>query len=133
MVALTPLNVISPVSATRVAPVTGRSYASISIASGASLSDILDLSGTSLIAIITPAAWTTAALTFRASLDGTNFYDVIDNDGTEFAVTALPASSKWMRFSLPDWLSPSFLQFRSGLSASPVTQGGTRTLIPVTG
>ena len=49
------------------------------IANGASLSSAVALGAKNLIAIVFPAAWTAASVTFQASVDGTTFVDIYDS------------------------------------------------------
>ena len=97
------------------------------IANGASLSGTVDLGTNRLFAIVMPASWTTAGLTFRVSADGTNFFDLYDDAGTE--VTFVAAASRVIQNSNPGrWLGFRYLQIRSGTSGTPVNQGGARSL-----
>lgn len=97
------------------------------IANGASLSGTVDLGTNRLFAIVMPASWTTANLTFQVSADGTNFFDLYDDAGTEVAFTA--AASRVIQNSNPGrWLGFRYLKVRSGTSGTPVNQGGARSL-----
>jgi hypothetical protein len=118
--------------AARVAPVTARASATLTIQSGAAVSNVLDMNGWSLLAIITPAAWTTAVLSFQSAVasDGT-FYPV-DDDQTEYALSAVSAS-RWVRFQLPDSLSFPFFRLGSGTFAIPVNQAADRALTLILG
>jgi hypothetical protein len=74
-----------------------------------------------------PAAWTAAALTFKASDDGVDFYDVYDDAGTELSVTV--AASRFVLFTSPvKLLAARYLQVRSGTTGTPVNQGAERTI-----
>lgn len=95
------------------------------IANGASLSSVIDLGAGKLVAIQMPAAWTAAALTFQASIDGTNYFDVYDTS-TERNYTV--AASRMLVLQLPDWVGIKYLKIRSGTSGTPVNQGADRTL-----
>jgi hypothetical protein len=70
------------------------------IASSSSLSDVLDLFGTTLSGFVMPASWTSANITFQASVDGTNFFDLYDQFGVE--VTHVVAASRFIRFAPSD-------------------------------
>lgn len=50
--------------------------ASASIASGQTASSVIQLNGFSLVGVLLPAAFTGTAMTFQASVDGTNFFVV---------------------------------------------------------
>ncbi len=58
-----------------------KSTASVTIASGASLSGAVNLGEKVLSAIIIPGTWTAAALSFQTSEDGTTWYDLRDDAG----------------------------------------------------
>lgn len=97
----------------------------VTIANGVSLSDAVDLRGRKLVAIIMPAAWTTASLTFQGSVDGTNFFNVYDGA----AERALPvAASYYSTLAIVDWVGFRYIRLRSGTAGTPVNQGGTRTI-----
>lgn len=95
------------------------------IASGASLSGAVDLGEAKLGAIVMPASWTSAALTFQVSFDGTTYYD-LHEFGSEVSVTV--TAGKAHRLAMSDWLAVRWLKVRSGSSASPVAQGADRTI-----
>lgn len=97
-----------------------------SIASGSSLSSALDLGASKLVAIQMPSVWTAAALTFQASIDGVNYFDVYDNN-TERSYTV--AASRMLVLQLSDWIGIKYLKIRSGTSASPVNQAADRELV----
>ena len=99
------------------------------------LSSVVELGGMTLAAIYMPAAWTAAALTFQAcpTADGT-FQDVYADDGTGTAMAELSipvAQGKVYTFDAAAMkLAPfRYVKFRSGTSATPVSQASDRTLI----
>ena len=96
------------------------------IANGASVSDAIDLSGTTLCGYIMPSAWTSASITFQASVDGTNFYDLYDQYGTEVTHTVSP--SRFVALTPSDMASIRYIKFRSGTAASAVNQGAQRQI-----
>lgn len=51
---------------------------SATILSGQTQSNIVNVHGASLLALIIPLGFTSATLTFDASLDGINFYSLVD-------------------------------------------------------
>lgn len=73
-----------------------------------------------------PASWTTANLTFQVSEDGTTFYDLYNDAGTEYTVTA--AANRVLRLTLADWLAVRYMKIRSGTTGSAVNQAAARTL-----
>lgn len=101
---------------------------SVTIANGASLSGVADLTGFMLAGIQMPAAWTAASLTFQVSIDGTTYTDMYATDGTEVTVTGA-AASRFLAFVPSDFAGARYLKVRSGTTGSPVNQGAARTLI----
>lgn len=102
------------------------------IASGASLSNTLDLGEQSLVRIEMPQAWTTANITFQHATDGTQttYNNVIDQNGTELTVVATAAQTAL----IPPGTYPAlrFVRLRSGTVAAPVNQGADRIIRVVT-
>lgn len=90
----------------------------------------------SLVAIGTPSDWTTAAITFQGSWDGSNFFDLRldDASGTELSISSSAAdAAKEKIVVFADDMRQRFhgipyLKFRSGTAASPVNQTTTKTL-----
>ena len=101
--------------------------ATATIASGASLSGAIDLGQARLWAILMPAAWTAAGLTFQASLDGIAYYNLFDNTGTEVAWTVAASQFQYELFPAK-WLAIRWLMIRSGTSGVPVNQAADRVL-----
>jgi hypothetical protein len=79
------------------------------IANGAALSPAVPLGEKTLVGIVMPAVWTTAAITFQVSVDDATFNELYDGAGNATSVKA-----------------------RSGTSASPVNQGQASVLQLVT-
>jgi len=99
----------------------------VTIANGASLSGAVDLGPNRLFAIIMPAAWTTANLTFQVSADGTTYNNLYDDTGTEVTVTA--AASQYIVISSPaKMLGARWFKVRSGTNASAVNQAAARVV-----
>lgn len=97
------------------------------IANGASLSGAVNISNRNMFGILMPSAWTAAALTFQGSLDGTNFYDLYDDTGTEISFSV--AASRYVLVSWPaKFFGLKKLKIRSGTSASAVNQAADRAL-----
>ena len=95
------------------------------IENGGSLSGAVDLGGRKLVAIVMPDTWTAASLTFQASPDGTNYFNVYD-DPTERKLTV--AASYYSALNIADWVGFRWLKFRSGTAGTPVNQAAERTL-----
>jgi len=97
------------------------------IAASESLSDSVDLGSGTVFGIIIPASWTTADLTFQGSVDGTNFYNLFTDDGTEYTVVA--AASRFIAsINYPLYYNLAFLKVRSGTAGSPVNQAAERQI-----
>ena len=108
----------------------------VSIASGQSLSSSTRIDypvgpaqngvREALVAIIMPPAWTTADLTFQASNDGTNFFNMYNVAGSE--LTAEAGALRWIEIQPVDFSGVPFVKVRSGTAGSPVNQGATRSI-----
>lgn len=97
------------------------------ILSGASLSGAIDLGPNRAFAIVMPASWTTANLTFQGSADGITYNNLYDDTGTEVSVTA--AASQYIVVSSPaKLLGVRWIKVRSGTSGTPVNQGADRVV-----
>lgn len=104
------------------------SYKNVPIPAGASgISGDVDLGPYRLGGIAIPSSWITAtSITFQASADGTNWYNLFDEVGTEISIGV--AASRLARLSLADWLSLRWLRLRSGTSGAPVNQTNSPVL-----
>lgn len=106
----------------------------VTIANGASLSGVGTIPpGFALAAIVMPATWTAASLTFQAShndgLGAGTYNNVYDVAGTEFQAQA--SASRWIAIDPVDFLGAPFIKVRSGTSGAAVAQGGNRDLVLV--
>jgi hypothetical protein len=101
------------------------------IANGASLSGIVDLGLSDLVAIIMPSAWTAANLTYQFSIDGVNFYDAYSATA-ELSSTAA-AASRIISINAANYDAGRYIKIRSGTSATPVNQAADRILTLVLG
>lgn len=97
----------------------------VTIANGASLSGAAFVGGR-LSAIIMPAAWTAANLTFQGSEDDSTYNDLYDDAGTEYVVTA--GASRYIVLDPLAFVGVDFVKIRSGTSATPVNQGAARVV-----
>jgi len=98
------------------------------IANGASVSGIVDLTTLRMFGLLMdPTAWTAAAITFLGSTDGVNFYSVYDSTGAEVNWT-VAAQTYVIAANPAEFLGIRYLQVRSGTSASPVNQGAARVV-----
>lgn len=115
---------------------TPRTTATGTIASGASLSGAIPLGGYpgTVCAILMPASWTSASLTFQGSADGTTYGNIykVGSDGaaSEFTITS-PVAGTWIVLMPGDLPSVNYFKIRSGTAGSPVTQGADRILTVV--
>lgn len=91
------------------------------IASGASLSDLIDVKGT-LAGLIFPAAMSSATLTIQSSYDGVVFNDIINDDGTAYTVTI--TSSKFVALNWQKLLGARNIRLKT-----VSTESGARTIL----
>ncbi len=99
------------------------------IASGVSLSAEIDIEGFDIVAIIMPATWTAANLTFQgATATGGTFQDLYDDSGTEIIVTAAAARVLALDPKRAEISALRFIKVRSGDTGTPVNQAAERTL-----
>ncbi len=96
------------------------------IASGASLSDALDLTGLTVVGLQMPSTWTAAAITLESSADNATFDDVYDSEGNELSLTA--DASRFIPLAPTAMVSYPYLKLRSGTSGTPVNQAATRVI-----
>ena len=96
------------------------------IANGASLSDALTLNGGKVVVIEMPAAWTAAVLTFQSSMDGTNYFNVYHDDGTE--VYIIVDITRRVHVDIEALSQQKYIKLRSGTSSTVVAQGAARTI-----
>jgi hypothetical protein len=106
-------------------------FAKATIANGTSLSPAVGIQDKRIAAIITPAAWTAANLTFQGSHDGTLFNDIFDEAGAELSVTATAAKYIGIDASAMELSGMAFIKVRSGTTGTPVNQGAARDIILV--
>lgn len=103
------------------------SSSQVKIASGQSLSGVVDLRGWTITAIEVPSSWTAANITLAASAtEGGTFVPVYDASGTELEVTA--AASRFIVVAPDATRAIEFVKIRSGTSSAGVNQAGDRVL-----
>ena len=90
------------------------------IEDNASLSSPVASEGFALAGILVPAGWVTADITFQASADGTNWFNLFDDTATEVTVEA--AAESYVAFDGRPFRGIPRLKVRSGTAASPVPQ-----------
>ena len=86
----------------------------IDISANTTQSNAVNTDGMLLTGIVFPAAMTGTAVTFDFSVDGTNFYDVVETDGTEVSYTV--TAGDVVRVDPSGWAfaSSGFLRIVSG-------------------
>jgi hypothetical protein len=103
------------------------------IANGAALSGAVDLGSSRLHRIVMPAGWTSAALTFQGSYDGTNFNDLYDGAAGEYSISSsIAGASRSIVVDPKIFYGVRHLKVRSGTSGTPANQGAERALTLVT-
>lgn len=102
------------------------------IANGASLSGAFYVGAGELVAVDMPAAWTAAALTFQASVDGVTFQDLYDEAGNEVTVAVQPsqhvAIGEGGGARAEHFRGAPYMKVRSGPAGAAVAQGAARVL-----
>lgn len=68
-------------------PIRKRFDLSAVIGAGGTKSAAVDLTGSDLVAFLTPSTFTGVAITYESSVDGTNFYPVFDGAGSAVSTT----------------------------------------------
>lgn len=84
------------------------------------LSSIVTLGPYRLLGIHMPGQWGTAVLTFQASWDGDNFFNVYTKTGDELVYTV--DANRWIVCDPVDFVGIPFLKIRSGTNGSPAGQ-----------
>lgn len=97
------------------------------IASGASITDTINIAGLRLFAIAIPEGWTAADLTFQMSLDaGETWINLYDQNGVE--VIAVAKGGTYVSLDPVQFAPIQYLRVRSGSSSAPVAQTAERSL-----
>lgn len=96
----------------------------VTIADGATESDVLRVGDYLPCGIKTPSGWTTASITFTVSeSEGGTFVPLHDTDGNAVTITSA-AASRWYAFAPQDFASTPYLKL-----VSSVAQAGGDALI----
>lgn len=114
-----------------------RTAKTVVIEENESLSGAVNCEGSSLAAVILPPDWTTADITFQASADGTNWFNVFDAAENEVTILQATANVDGEGAYLGQYtaLDPTLfrgvgrLKVRSGTSGTPVTQTGANKTV----
>jgi hypothetical protein len=103
----------------------------VSIALNEALSGAVQLKGRVPVAVVMPADWTAADLTFQASYDGATYWNLYDGD-TDAEVSVQAAEDRHIVLDHNKFYGAQYLKVRSGTAASAVNQEAARTLYLVT-
>jgi len=78
-----------------------------------------------ILGVILPTTWATANITFQVSQDNVTFHDLYSDTGAEVAVTVSATGAHAITFdSKGESVAPfQYARIRSGVSATPVSQG----------
>ncbi len=98
----------------------------VKIAAGDSLSSVADLSLFKVTGFIVPSNWTTAGLSFQASVDNVTYYDVYT---TSAELTVAVAASHCVLIDEDLLEGVRYLKVRSGTTGAPVVQVTASTVI----
>ena len=99
------------------------------IASGSSLSGVLQAAAGHLVAVQVPSGWTAASITFTGSADGVTQCPISDFGNTEFTVSAVAGRYHYLTPTVMARVP--YLQVRSGTAGAPVTQGSNVVVLLV--
>lgn len=107
----------------------------VTIASGASKTEMIATQGYALVGIMMPATWTAADIGYEANWEGNpnSFVPVYTGSGAASTTTA--TASKWIAFPTVDAIYANYIKLTSvtagGGSVTPVNQGAARELVLV--
>lgn len=104
----------------------------VTIASGASASEMIPTQGMALIGVLMPSAWTAANIGYKACLSGRPNDLVTAYDGGGIVLQTPAAASRFLAFPLTDAIFAPFLQIVSVDPAdgtTPVNQGAERSVV----
>lgn len=108
-------------------------YVTVQIAAGQSLSGEVDIGSKSLVGIVFPSNWTTASLSFQASIDSSAFGELLDQTATAISVSSVTGGALTVIAIDPAKLRGiTALKVRSGTSGVAVNQVNLVTLTLIT-
>ena len=105
----------------------GLFYTTVTIADGASLSGAINLHNMTLVSLQIPASWTSAKISFAASLDDTTFGSLLTPTG-EIASTAALADGNVLALDPSAFFGQQYLKVRSGTAAAATNQTGAKII-----
>src|ERR1700732_2123714 len=104
----------------------------VTILNGQSLSNAVQVGAAQLAAVEMPAAWDAAGMTFQASVDGINFFNLKDDTGAEISLVVAAAThvglGEGSTAKTEQFRGAPYLKVRSGTGASPVNQTADRII-----
>jgi len=100
----------------------------VTIGSGQSISEALDLGDMTMIGFRMPADWTTAAINVQVSDDGTTWSPAYDEYGSIVGSIASPVVLGGYGAGINAMYAWQYVRFISGTVASPVNQDAERTI-----
>jgi len=92
------------------------------IEAGESLSSGIDCTSGDIVRLTTPAAWTSANISFAISSDGNGYNDLYDVNGKEIVIPIQPNAAVVIGHLAADLRAVAFLKIRSGTRKNPVPQ-----------
>lgn len=102
------------------------------IANGASLSASVAMGQQrTLVGLMTPSAWTAAAISFDVSMDDSTYGALYDDLGTEVVIPSASIATAAVRsFSLDprNFIGWKYVKVRSGINGTTVNQGAARSV-----
>jgi hypothetical protein len=101
-------------------------FETVTIASGQSLSDAINVSTRTVVGVVIPT-WTSAAASFEVSYDGSEYFRVKEVDGDEYSLVA-GTGNAFFSIAPTVLLGAHSLKIRSGTGASPVAQAAARSI-----
>jgi hypothetical protein len=121
------------------------------IASGQSLSSAGVLNGYKIVGLALPAAWTKCHLTFQASYNGTDYFEIFDINRRDPTLNEIDLDADPQSLSTKNWTLVNFgqdggmivtggahfgkaqaIKIRSGTPEAPVAQGADRIIQIIT-
>lgn len=102
--------------------------ATATIAAAGSLSGAVDLLENQLHAVVIPAGWTAAAVSFQVSLDNVTWVDLYNSAGEVSITSANAVAGRAIVVDSGVFSGFRYLKIRSGVAATPVAQVAERVL-----
>lgn len=99
----------------------------LTIAASGSVSDSAPALGLAIFGVFIASAWTPAVLTFQGSIDGNNWFPVVDEFNSELTIQATNDRMFTMAPRIPFGFP--LIRLRSGTFSTPVNQAAARTVI----